>query len=190
MGALRKVRPHGSSAAIGTPTAEPAPPEPITAGAPTATVALSSAATTSTVVWVDGTSAVVARWAGGPIVERVVSEVPAHHRSTGHIRHDPAVRHGGGGVIAEQVDRDRRLHRADHLRRVAALIPEASDVQVLGPGQARLELAASIRAADGRCGRTRRVETSASGRLTEGQLVARLRETVGQAPARRRVGRA
>jgi hypothetical protein len=146
--------------------------------------------TTATIVWVDGTTAIVARWAGRPIVERVVSEVPAHHRSTGHIRHDPAIRHGGGGVATDQVERERLLRRAAHLQRVEDLVPETSDVQVLGPGLARMELAGSLRAADRRGRRSRHVATHASGRLTERQVVAILRSSVGEAPARRVVGRA
>jgi hypothetical protein len=52
-----------------------------------------------TLVWIDAREAVVVRWvAGTSVVERIESDVPAHHRATGHVRHDPNVRHGGGGV--------------------------------------------------------------------------------------------
>lgn len=148
-----------------------------------------AAPTTATVVWVDGSHAIVARWAGGPIVERLESDVPSHHRSTGHVRHDPTVRHGGGGAVSDQVERDRLRHRAAHLRRVARLVPATGDVMLLGPGQARLELERAIAAADRRRGHPRPIGSQASGRLTERELVARLRAAVGEAPARRTVGR-
>lgn len=51
----------------------------------------------STFVWIDSRGAVIVRWQDDrPRLERVASEVPAHHRATGHVRHDPGVRHGGG----------------------------------------------------------------------------------------------
>lgn len=149
-----------------------------------------SAPATGTVVWVDGTSAVVVRWAGRPVVDRMSADVPSHHRWTGHIRHDPAVRHGGGGVVGDQLERDRLRHRADHLHRVAALVPDTGDVLLLGPGSARLELERAIGSSDRLHHRHRPLRSEPSGRMTERELVARLRESVGRAPVRRVVGRA
>ncbi len=146
-------------------------------------------ATTGTAVWIDGTSAMVARWTGRAIVERVLDEVPSHHRSTGRVRHDPAVRHGGGGIVADQLDRDRLRHRGAHLRHVASLVPDSGPVLVLGPGSAREELARELTNADRRHRRARPVRCEPSGRVTERELVARLRESVGEAPGRRVVGR-
>ena len=140
-------------------------------------------------VWVDGTRAVVVRWVGHAIVDHVEDDVPSRHRSTGHIRHDPAVRHGGGGIVAEQVERDRMRHRAAHLRRVAALVPVTGPVLVLGPGSARLELEHAVAAADRRCRRDRSVWSEASGRLTDRELIARLRASIGASADRRVVGR-
>jgi hypothetical protein len=49
-----------------------------------------------TLVWIDAREAVIARWQGGEShLERLHSDVPAHHRSTGHVTYDPAVGHGG-----------------------------------------------------------------------------------------------
>ncbi len=141
-------------------------------------------------VWVDGTRAVVVRWAGHPILARVEDDVPSRHRSTGHIRHDPAVRHGGGGVLSEQLERDRLRHRSAHLRRVAALVPASGPVLVMGPGAARLELERILVAADRRYRRERSVWSEASGRLTDRELIARLRASIGAAPSRRIVGAA
>lgn len=145
--------------------------------------------TAGSAVWIDGTSAVVARWVGHPVLLRVEDEVPSRHRSTGHIRHDPAVRHGGGGVLAEQLERDRLRHRSAHLRHVAALVPDTGPVLVMGPGSARLELERILVAADRRRRRERPVLCEASGRLTDRELIARLRASVGAAPDRRIVGR-
>ncbi|HSL76351.1 MAG TPA: hypothetical protein VK867_05360, partial [Candidatus Limnocylindrales bacterium] len=48
-------------------------------------------------VWIDAREATIVRVSGdGATVRRLESEVPAHHRSTGHVRHEPSVRHGGG----------------------------------------------------------------------------------------------
>jgi hypothetical protein len=122
-------------------------------------------------------------------VDRVDDEVPARHRSTGHIRHDPAVRHGGGGLVTDQLERDRIRHRRAHLRRVAAMVPDSGPVLVMGPGLARLELERALVAADRRSRRERPVVSEASGRLSDRELIARLRANVGAAPGRRRVGR-
>ena len=144
---------------------------------------------TGSAVWVDGTSAVVVCWVGHPVVYHIEDEVPSRHRSTGHIRHDPAVRHGGGGVVAEQLERDRIRHRRAHLRRVASLVPDTGPVLIIGPGSARLELERVLVAADRRCRRERSVSSEASGRLSDRELIARLRASVGAAPGRRIVGR-
>ena len=61
-------------------------------------------------VWIDREHAVLARWEGGPRVERVVSDVPPRHESTGHVRFDPSMRHGGGGAAQDKIERDRLGH--------------------------------------------------------------------------------
>lgn len=140
-------------------------------------------------VWIDATEAVIVRWQDEQArVDRVVSEVPAHHRSTGHVRHDPMVRHGGGRAQ----DADER-HRQEHLDRfveavVTRLGPD-DDVLILGPGTVRDHLVHRLREEDRRHGSDRIVETEASAPRTEPQLVARLRHHVGDEPRRRPVGR-
>ncbi len=141
------------------------------------------------VVWVDGTSAAVARWVGYAVVDHVIDDVPSRHRSTGHVRHDPAVRHGGGGVLAEQLDRDRVRHRQAHLRRVAALVPDTGPVLLIGPGSTRLELERALATADHRFQRERSIRSEAAGRMSDRELIARLRACVGTSPARRTAGR-
>ena len=47
-------------------------------------------------VWIDSHEAIVVRWEDDQArIERVQSDVPDHHAATGHVRHDPAIRHGG-----------------------------------------------------------------------------------------------
>src|SRR5688572_9309545 len=68
----------------------------------------------TTLVWIDSRDAVIIRLREGRTrLERVESEVPAHHRATGHVRHDPAVRHGGGGSPQTAGE----PHRLEHLKR-------------------------------------------------------------------------
>ena len=54
-------------------------------------------------VWIDSHEAIVVRWEDDQArIERVTSQVPDHHKSTGHVRHDPAVRHvvdGGPATV-------------------------------------------------------------------------------------------
>lgn len=140
-------------------------------------------------VWLDAATAVVALWVDGPTIERLTSDVPSRHRSTGHLRHDPAVRHGGGGPATDLIDHDRAERRRAFVRQVAGHVPDQADVWILGPGGTREELAAWLESLDRRAGRSRTVTTQPSGRLTERQLVARLRELSGSAPRRRVVGR-
>jgi hypothetical protein len=138
------------------------------------------------VIWVDGRKAVVGHWVGYPIVAAFAADIPARHRSTGHIRHDPAVRHGGGGVPDDRIARERAGHVARYLDRVAGAVPTTGPVVVLGPGELGEMLGARLRTADRRAHRERPVDVEPSGPLTERQLVARLR-VLGGAPPKRRV---
>jgi len=136
-----------------------------------------------TLVWLDADEAVILRWAGGPTTVRVVSDVPAHRRSTGHVRIDPAIRHGGG---REQDAHE--PHRIEHLRRylheVAERIAPEDDVEILGPGTVREHLERLLRDDDRAHGRTRTVRGAPSPPLTPRQLLARLRAGAGAAPPR------
>ena len=143
-----------------------------------------------TLVWIDSRSAVVLRWHDGPRVTRHELAVPPHEKSVGHVRHDPS-RHGGG-----RAQTGLETHRLEHLRqgveRVAADIPGDEDVVVLGPGTVRERLAAHLRGEDEKSGRAgmvrgqtvRAIRSEAAQRMTEAQLVERLRELVGEPPRR------
>ena len=67
---------------------------------------------------------------------------------------------------------------------VAAHVPEADDVAVVGPGIVRERLERSLRADDRRCGRQRHIHSAAADRLTEQALVTRVRTLAGDAPKR------
>ena len=118
-----------------------------------------------TLAWLDAEEAILLRCPGigsppgDPVPERLSSDVPSRHRAPGHVRHDPRVRPGGG--IPD--DRLERRREPAHERRVAEL-----------------------RAGDSRVRRARPVESRPAGRMTDRQLVARLRQSAGVAPERRR----
>lgn len=140
-----------------------------------------------TLIWIDSEEAIIVRWADRATVERIRSDVPGRHRSTGHVRVDPAVRHGGGGPSAAALDRARREHLRAFLEDVLRHVPEDDDVTVVGPGLVRERLERSLRADDRRHSRRRHVRSAAADRLSEQTLVARVRELAGDAPRRRRV---
>ena len=140
-------------------------------------------------VWIDAAEAVIVRLEGGVArLERIESEVPAHHRSTGHVRHVPGVRHGGGGP-PQTAGEPRRI---EHLKRfvadTASRVAPTADLLILGPGTVHEHLAHELKAGDAHAGRQRTIIREASRRLTDRQLVARLRHLAGAEPRRRSVG--
>jgi hypothetical protein len=137
-------------------------------------------------VWIDAEEATLARWDGEARLEHVAADVPARHESTGHVRFDPVVRHGGGGAAQDKIERDRAGHLRTYLAEVARLIGPDEDVEILGPGTVREELARIVREDDLQHGRRRTVDTSASAPLTDRQLIARVRDRIGEPPPRRR----
>ncbi len=122
--------------------------------------------------------------AGDPAIRRVRSQVPPHRRATGHLHHDPRARSGGGADPNDLAERRREHLMAAYLREVAALVPDADRVVVIGPGPVHGRLAQELRVADTRHRRMRPVEDSAAGPLTERQLRARWRGLNGTSPER------
>jgi hypothetical protein len=140
-------------------------------------------------VWIDARKAVVVRWvAGMSVLERIESDVPAHHRATGHVRHDPGVRHGGGGPPQTAGEPHRLEHLARFLDAVADALPQADDLLVTGPGTVHEHLARLIQQRDREHRVARVVSSEAAPRMTGRQLVAQLRRAIGVAPRRRTVG--
>ena len=142
-----------------------------------------------TLIWIDSREAIVAHMADdGPVVERVKSDVPAHHRSTGHVRHDTNVRHGGGGP-AQTAEEPRRLEHLDRFFELVSLRLSADDdLVVIGPGTVREHLEQRIRDDDVHHRRARTITCEPSERLTDRQLVARLRSLAGTELRRTTVG--
>jgi hypothetical protein len=142
-----------------------------------------------TLVWIDARQAVIVRWHDDQAdVERVDSEVPAHRRATGHIRHDPAVRHGGGGGSQTAGEPHRLEHLARFVEQIAHRLPPDEDLLILGPGTVREHLERSVRDMDEHGAHSRAVSCEASPRRTDRQLVARLRHLMGVEARRRTVG--
>jgi len=138
----------------------------------------------TTLVWIDSEEAIIVRWEDRATVERVRSDVPGRHKSAGHVRIDPIVGHGRGAP-AEAAERARRARLAAFVHEVAEQLPPDGDVMVVGPGIVRERLERDLRADDRRLGRQRHVHAAAAERLTEQELVARVRELAGDAPRRR-----
>jgi hypothetical protein len=143
----------------------------------------------STLVWIDARDAIIVSWRDDrALVEREESDVPAHHRATGHIRHDPGVRHGGGGAPQTAGEPHRIEHLERFVERVAGRLPPDDDVVILGPGTVRERLERRIRLDDEGHERSRLISCEASPRLTDRQLIARVRHVAGADPLRRAVG--
>lgn len=141
----------------------------------------------ATLVWIDTERAVIGRCLGPsaePTTEGLTSDVPAHHRSTGHVRHDPT-RHGGGGPAADLIERSRQEHLRRFIEQVAQHIPDDA-VEILGPGTTREHLVRRLRERDVAQGVWRDIRCVPSEALTERQFVARLRYLAGRPAPRRR----
>lgn len=139
----------------------------------------------STLVWIDAREAVIVRWQDDrPRLERVESEVPAHHRATGHVRHDPGVRHGGGGPPQTAGEPHRLEHLDRFVEQIANRLPPGDDLLILGPGTVRERLERLVRESGEHHEPSRGISCEPSSRLTDRQLIARLRHFAG-ADARR-----
>lgn len=126
-------------------------------------------------VWISASSATVLRWSPDLVVRhRIVSAVPGRHRSTG--RPPTEVHPAGDG------------HRDEHMRtffgEVARTLPGDDDLLLVGDGEVVDHFADHVRAEDERHGHHRRIAVEKSARLTDRQLLARLRAFAGS-PARR-----
>lgn len=141
------------------------------------------AATPHTLVWIDAARAVIVRWDGAARIERFDSEVPRQRRGGGHVAHDATLRAMG----SPPPDPHRLEHLRQHLRQVADRIDPGDELEVIGPGTVREHLATLIADEDRTHGRQREVLTRPSARLSEPQLVARVRDAAGEpAPRGRR----
>jgi hypothetical protein len=142
-----------------------------------------------TLVWIDSREAKIVRWHDDEVLlERIASDVPAHHRATGHVRRDPAFGPGGGTVPRSSGEPKRLEHLARFVDRVAGRLDPADDLVILGPGTVRERLERQVDEADRHAARSRRIVCEPSARLTDRQLVTRVRHEAGADPARRTTG--
>jgi hypothetical protein len=136
----------------------------------------------TTLVWIDSEEAIIVRWADRAAVERVRSDIPGRHQSDDRAVDGDIQKEDGGAMDAhERVRREELRHFVDE---VACRVPDADDVTVVGPGILRGRLERAIRAADRHHGRHRLVHSAAAERLSEQELVARVRTLAGDAPQR------
>ena len=142
----------------------------------------------TTLVWIDERAAIIARWNDGRAnLERIESEVPSRHRSTGHVRHEPGIRHGGGGAPQTAGEPHRLEHLTRFVEEVAGKVPAGDDVLIIGPGMVRDHLHRRVlESSPSR--QVREVETEAAPRLSDRQLLARLRGLAGAEAPRARAG--
>ncbi len=143
----------------------------------------------STLAWIDAREAIIVRWQdAGVRVQRVDSDVPAHHRATGHVRHDPAIRQGGGGTPQTAGEPHRLEHLGRFVEEVASHLGADDDLLILGPGTVHERLERLVRERDEHHWRHREITCEASPPRTDRQLIARLRHVAGVDARRRTVG--
>jgi hypothetical protein len=130
----------------------------------------------TTGVWISAASATILRWGpdGVTVRERIDSQIPGRHRSTGR---PPTEDHPAG-----------EGHRDEHIRaffaQITATLPIDDDLLLVGDGEVVEHFAHEIQAHDRGRSAARRVEVEKSGPMTEPQLLARIRAFAGS-PARR-----
>jgi hypothetical protein len=140
------------------------------------------------VVWIDARSAFIVTWrAGRTHLVQVASDVPAHHRSTGHVRRVTAGA-GGAGPPRSAGEGPRLEHLRRYIDAVAGRLAAAERVEVLGPRQDIERLVTRLHELDHDRAQPRQVGARPARRLTRPQLVAHVRQLAGDVPRRRTVG--
>jgi hypothetical protein len=142
----------------------------------------------TTLVWIDSRQAYVVQWREErAVVEHLVSDVPGHHRSTGHARHDPGRYPSGGGIPTADAERQRLEHLARFIELVAGRLSGDDDLLLIGPGTVHGQLARHVAEVDRGRVPARTVRDEPAGMLTQRQMIARLRSEIGaEAPRRTR----
>lgn len=138
----------------------------------------------TSLVWLDAREAFILRPEGERVVvAHLESDVPARRRSTGHLRHDPTLRHGGGlGQACAEHQRAEHLER--YLQQVAERLAPGDDLVVIGPGTVRDHLVRRLADRDAAHHAARLVVAQRVAHQTVPQLVARLKQLTGQEPPR------
>lgn len=143
---------------------------------------------TLALVWIDARLARIFRWRDGVVTETIMSDVPPHVRTTAHVRHDPADRHGGSGRGQDDAERRRNEYLRAFLKSVAARLRHEERIEILGPGTVWERLATHLQRSTGRRLPPPVVIATRSAWLSERQLAARLRQRLGRANRRGAVG--
>jgi hypothetical protein len=140
-------------------------------------------------IWMDAERAMIARWRGEPVVERVESGVPPKRPAVGSVRRGPGRPAGGGRVPGHGTEgRHLELSRR-YLADLAGRLADLDVVEVAGRAMVHEQFAALLRRLAARGNGVVDVTTRrASRRPTERQLAARLREMLGAQHPRRTVG--
>ncbi|MGH2512634.1 MAG: hypothetical protein ACRDGQ_08110, partial [Candidatus Limnocylindrales bacterium] len=141
-------------------------------------------------VWMDSQQALVVRWDGEPVVERIESGVVPRRRAVGSIRRGPARPDGGGSVPGHGTE-GRHLEEMDrYLGEVAGKLLGLDRLEVIGRGRAHEQFAEMFRDLEGRLGEEITITTATTSRRpSERQLMARLRKLAERELPRRRQGR-
>ena len=135
-----------------------------------------------TLVWIDSERALIVRWDGSATVTQIESEVPSHRRMGGHVSHDANLRTIG----SPSPDPHRLEHLRHYLRQVADRLEPSDPIEVIGPGTVHEHLADLLIEEGRHQGRSRVVLATSAARLSEAQLIARLRTAAGDPPRRGR----
>lgn len=140
-------------------------------------------------VWMDTREAMIARWQGQPTVERLESGVPPKRKAVGSVRRGPARPSGGGRVPGHGTEARHLGLLRGYLADLADRMADLDVVDVAGRGMAYEQFANLLRRLASRRAMDVEVTTRRmSKRPTEPQLVARLREMVGEQLPRQTVG--
>lgn len=143
---------------------------------------------TLALVWIDARLARIFRWRDGVVTETIMSDVPPHVRTTAHVRHDPADRHGGSGRGQDDAERRRNEYLRAFLKLVAARLRHDERIEILGTGTVGERLATHLQRSTARWLPPPVVIATRSAWLSERQLAARLRQRLGLQRRRGAVG--
>jgi hypothetical protein len=143
---------------------------------------------TFALVWIDARLARIIRWRNGVVTETIRSDVPPHVRTTAHVRHDPAVRHGGSGRGQDDAERRRNEHLRSFLKAVVDRLRREERIEILGTGTVGERLATHLARATARRRVRPAIGVTRSAWLSERQLAARLRQHIGLQRRRASIG--
>lgn len=143
---------------------------------------------TFALVWIDARLARILRWRDGVVTETIMSEVPPHVRTTAHVRHDPADRHGGSGRGQDDAERRRNEYLRAFLKSVATRLRHDDRIEIIGTSTVGERLATHLVRTTSHRLPPPAIAATRSAWLSERQLAARLRQRLGLQRRRGGVG--